>query len=98
VAFARGATNSAQKSSRIQLRTTEAQENIIKQAAAAAQKSVTTFILDAATEAAVTTLTEQRFFVLDDDTWARFTEALERPAEEKPRLKALFEEPSILEK
>jgi uncharacterized protein (DUF1778 family) len=98
VAFAREAASGAQKSSRIQLRTTKVQENLIKQGAAASQKSMTDFILDAATEAAVTALTEQRFFVLDDDAWARFTRALERPAEVKPRLKALFEEPSVLEK
>jgi uncharacterized protein (DUF1778 family) len=36
-------------------------------------------------------------FTLSDKQWKAFTEALDRPAQVKPRLRKLLAEPSILE-
>jgi uncharacterized protein (DUF1778 family) len=78
------------KASRINLRTTAAQETLIKRAAVLCHKSVTEFILDSACDAAVNSIADQRVFVLADDAWERFQNAIDRPAQDKPRLKALL--------
>jgi len=43
-------------------------------------------------------LADQRRFLLDTDQWNAFVDALDRPAQVKPRLRRLLEEPSVLEK
>jgi uncharacterized protein (DUF1778 family) len=40
---------------------------------------------------------DQMHFVLSDEQWREFTEALEQPAKHLPELERLLREPSILE-
>ncbi len=85
------------KVERLELRTSPRQAEVIRQAATVTEKTVTAFILDAATLEAQRTLADQRLFSLDPARWQRFVNALDHPAKEKPRLRALMRRPSVLE-
>ncbi|MDE3074480.1 MAG: DUF1778 domain-containing protein [Chloroflexota bacterium] len=83
---------------RLDLRVDEQREDLIRRAAQSKGRTITDFVLDAAVAEAQQVLTDRRHFAIDDDAWQRFLAALERPASEKPRLRALLERPSILER
>jgi uncharacterized protein (DUF1778 family) len=88
----------ARKEHRIHLRASERDVSNINRAAAFAGVSVSTFILESASERAERTLADQRHFVLSDKEWQAFTAALDQPAQHLPRLEKLLREPSILER
>lgn len=82
---------------RLNLRTSAAQMDLLRNAAKAADKTITQFVLDSASAAAEQTLADRRWFVLDDQQWAEFEAALDRPAVAKPRLAALMTAPDPFE-
>ena len=82
----------AARTARLGIRATPRQQMLILRAAEAVNKSVTEFILDSATDAAENTLLNQRFFLLDDDQWSKFQEALEQPAKIHAGLHELLKE------
>ena len=41
-------------------------------------------------------LADRRHFVLDDEQWQAFQQALDRPVQAKPHLKKLLTEPGVL--
>ena len=77
---------------RFQLRATASEEKLIKVAADRQGVNVTEFILRSAREKAEQSLADQTRFVLDDKRWRAFMAALDRPAQDKPRLRRLFRE------
>lgn len=85
------------KVERLELRASPGQSSAIKQAAAATAKTVTAFVLDAATIEAQRALADRRLFRLDSDRWERFVKALDRPVKEKPRLRKLMRQSSVLD-
>jgi len=89
---------SAVRSRRLGLRTTPAQAALIQRAAEATRKSVTEFVLSSVCEKAEQTLLDQRLFMVDEQTWLAFQDALGRPAHAKKGLKSLITEPAIWEK
>jgi uncharacterized protein (DUF1778 family) len=78
------------KVERLELRTSPRQAEVIRQAAIATDKTVTAFVLDAATLEAQRALADRRIFRVDAERWKRFVEALDRPAKVKPRLRELM--------
>ncbi len=86
------------KDRRFQLRATAREETLIKVAAERQGVSVTDFILSAAREKAEATLADQTRFVLNEEQWKQFMDALDRPAREKPRLRKLFRETHVAER
>jgi len=80
------------RTARLGIRATPRQQLLILRAAEAVNKSVTNFILDSACDAAENTLLNQRFFLLDDDQWKKFQEALDQPAKVNPGLQKLLKE------
>jgi uncharacterized protein (DUF1778 family) len=88
----------ARKEHRIHLRASERDVANINRAAVFAGVSVSSFIMESAAERAERTLADQRHFVLSDEQWQAFTEALDRPARHLPQLEKLLREPSILER
>jgi len=88
---------SAVRTGRLGLRTTPTQAALIQRAAAAARKSVTEFVLSSVCEKAEQTLLDQRLFMVDEQTWLAFQDALERPAQAKRGLQSLIVEPAIWE-
>ena len=83
----------AAKTERIDIRTTAAVKETLQQAASAAHKNVSEFLLDAAMTMAEETLADRRVFELDDEQWRAFQEALDRPVRRKPRLAELLNGP-----
>lgn len=85
------------KSERIEVRATPAMKALLQTAAASSHKNVTDFLLEAGLAAAEMALADRRVFQLDDERWAAFQKALDRPVKAKPRLKKLFDEKSVIE-
>jgi uncharacterized protein (DUF1778 family) len=85
------------KNVRTVIRTTPSVKRVLQEAAAAKNKTVTEFVLDAALIEAAEVIAERRLFLLDDEQWEAFTKALDAPTKPMPRLEALFREPSVLE-
>jgi uncharacterized protein (DUF1778 family) len=78
------------RSERVDLRMTPAAKRTLLQAASAANKTLTEFLLDSGMSAAFRTLADRRSFVLDDAAWQAFMAELDRPPSENPGLRALL--------
>jgi len=87
-----------QKSERIDVRTTPHVKRFLQEAAAAAHKTVTEFLLDSALTEAAEVLANRRIFFLNEKQWKEFMAALDAPASPMPRLKRLLREPGVLER
>lgn len=61
------------------------------------ERSITEFLLDAALAAAEMRLMDRTQFTLSGKEYDSFLEVLDRPVQEKPRLRRLLNEPSVLE-
>jgi uncharacterized protein (DUF1778 family) len=85
------------KSERIDVRATAPVKQLLQEAARACHKNVSEFLLDAGVNAASQTLADRRRFVLDESRWQAFQEALDRPVQDKPRLRKLLREPGALD-
>ena len=86
------------RSERIDIRTTPSVKRVLQDAAATSHKTVSEFLLDSALTKAAEVMADRRLFVLDDDQWTAFLEALDAPPQPMPRLEHLLREPSALEK
>ena len=84
------------KTGRLDVRVRAPVKQLLSDAAAAAHKSVSEFVLDAGIAAANQLLEERRRFDLPADKWAAFQAALEAPVKRRPRLKRLLNEPGLL--
>jgi uncharacterized protein (DUF1778 family) len=85
------------KAERLHLRVDAEQKALLEAASQAAGASVSTFVLKAATEAAADVLADRRVFVLDQDAWRAFDEALARPAQDVAGLGELLTAPTMLD-
>lgn len=88
-------TRDQSRDRRFQLRATASEESLIKVAADRQGVNVTEFIMRSACEKAEQALADQTRFVLDEKQWKAFMTALDRPAQDKPRLRQLFNEPHV---
>jgi len=82
---------------RINLRTTARQERLIRSGAEQRGTTLTDFIIESACLQAEHALADRNNFTLSPKDWARFVELLERPVQEKPQLRKLMSNPSVLE-
>ena len=85
------------KNERIDVRTSSAVKLLLQEAARVSHKNVSEFLLDVGITAANQALADRRLFALDDTQWAAFELALDRPVQDKPRLKDLLSTPGLLE-
>ncbi len=85
------------KAERIDIRVSSSSKALLQEAAKASHKSVSEFILDAGIIAANQTLADRRLFALDEARWSAFQDALDRPVQEKPRLRKLLRESGVLD-
>lgn len=74
-----------------------AADDLVREAAAAREQSLTEFVVAAATIEAERVLADRTRFVLDAGQWERFSELLERPPRENPGLAKLFARPDVFE-
>jgi uncharacterized protein (DUF1778 family) len=85
------------KSERIDVRASAPIKKLLQEAARSSHKSVSEFLLDAGVTAANQALADRRNFELDENQWAEFLQALERPVQAKPRLAELLSKPGVLD-
>lgn len=90
--------HSTSKSQRINFRASAEEERLIRLGAEMRGEKVTRFIVQSACTAAETAIADQKHFELAPAEFARFAEALERPAKVIPSLQKLFSEKSVLER
>lgn len=83
--------------SRINFRVTRDEEELIRAGAAVRGVTVTAYLLQIARKQAEEDLADRRFFLISREKMNAFHAALERPVQEKARLRRLFSEPSLLE-
>ena len=86
------------KSERIELRLTPSTKRIIQEAATAAHRDLSEFVLQSSLTEAEIALSRRNHFVLNAENWDKFVELLDRPATENPALRRLLTEPSALER
>jgi uncharacterized protein (DUF1778 family) len=82
---------------RIDVRVSDEQNAMIREAAALAGQTVTSFLLDAAQRRAREVIDERRDLVMSKAAFARFAEALDAPGQPVPELVELFRLPPIPE-
>ena len=86
------------RTERLNVRVTEAQARLIRLAAKEARANVSNFLVESACLRAEETLASQHHIVYNAKQWEVFIAMLDRPAEDKPRLKKLLTEPGVLER
>lgn len=86
------------RTERLNVRVTEDQARLIRLAAKETKASVSSFLVESARLRAEETLASQQHFVYSEKQWDAFTAALDRPEQDKPRLRALLNEPGILDR
>ena len=92
------ATAGKTRTERLNVRVTSNQARLIRKAAKATKANLSSFLVESACMRAEEALASQQHFVYTAKQWDAFTAALDRPAEDKPRLRALLNKPSILER
>ena len=85
------------RNAKLDLRLSPEAKEKLQAAAAASRRSVSEFVLESALVRADETLMDRSRFGLDADQWRAFLAALDAPPRELPRLKRLFQEPSVFE-
>lgn len=93
----RSTTERNQRDTRLNIRASSQQQQLIRRAATAVDKSVTEFVLESATASAKRVLADRRWFVLSDEAWADFEALLDAPATRTPKLAALLSEPTVFD-
>ncbi|WP_413742254.1 DUF1778 domain-containing protein [Sodalis sp. RH15] len=82
------------KETPINIRAKSSQRELIDMAASLLSKSRTEFVLDAACRAAEEVLLDQRLFMIDEERFSAFINALEKPVSANERLHALLDRKS----
>jgi uncharacterized protein (DUF1778 family) len=82
------------KNQRIAVRATERQEQLIRRAAEATDRSMTDFILESASMEAERVLADRRWFILNEKQWVEFNRLLDEPLSSTAKLEALANRPS----
>lgn len=75
----------------ISLRASRRQKALIDQAAAALGRNRSDFMLDTACREAEAILLDRRYLMLSEEAFGRFTEMLDTPPAENPKLRRLLE-------
>ena len=90
-------TERRQRDTRLNLRTSAQQRQLIRSAATALEKSVTDFVLESATSNAERVLADRRWFVLSEEAWTEFEALLDAPVTRTPKLATLLEKPTVFD-
>jgi uncharacterized protein (DUF1778 family) len=82
------------RETRINLRASARQVQLIRAAAAASDKTLTDFVLATAVTRAEKLLADRRYFLLSEEQWEEFERLLDAPVPATPKLDALLSAPS----
>ena len=90
------------RTERLNVRVTAAQAKLIRMAAEETETNLSAFLVESACLRAEEALAAKQHLVYSPKQWDAFVAALDRPAldakKDKPRLKKLLSEPSVLER
>lgn len=86
-----------QKDAKITLRISKGQKNVLSQAARIRHTSLSNFVLERAFQDAQDTIANQVHFLLDDEKWELFCEALEKPAQSIESVQNLLKQSTVLD-
>lgn len=70
-------------------------DDLVRRAAETTDRTLTDFVVAAATMEAERVLADRTTFVLDAEQWEKFIEILDRPERDNPGLARLFSKPSV---
>lgn len=84
----------ATKDQRVNLRASARQEQVLRRAAAATDRTMTDFILDSAVERAERVLADRRWFIASEAQWAEFERLLDSPLPATDRFEKLASRPN----
>lgn len=70
-------------------------DNLVRQAAASSQRTLTDFVVDAAVLEAERLLADRTEFALPSEQWEQFVELLDRSPRDNPGLEKLFSQSSV---
>lgn len=84
------------KAERLHLRLDAEVKALLDAASRASDTTLSTFVLSAATQAAADILADRRAFVLDEESWQIFDQALNRPPQDVAGLRDLLTTPTVL--
>lgn len=90
-------TTTTVRSEKLDLRLTADAKRTLSAAAKATHRSVSEFVLESALARAQEALPDRQHFGLDAERWRLFLEAMDAPSRTLPRVKRLFETPSVFE-
>ncbi|HEY8721969.1 DUF1778 domain-containing protein [Pengzhenrongella sp.] len=90
----RPTTTRATKSQRIEVRATERQEAVLRQASLATDRTMTDFILASAVEHAERILADRRWFTGSQEQYDEFFRLLDEPLESTEKFEKLWARPS----
>jgi uncharacterized protein (DUF1778 family) len=79
---------------RVNFRISGRQEQLIRQAAAASDRTMTDFILESVVEHAERVLADRRWFMATDEQWAELQRLLDEPLPSVDKFRALAKRPS----
>ncbi|HET6332619.1 MAG TPA: DUF1778 domain-containing protein [Polyangiales bacterium] len=85
------------RTEKLDLRLSSAAKQALRAAAAAAQRSISDFVLESALARADETLAERQRFGLDAKQWQKFMAALDAPVRTLPRAERLLNEPGVFD-
>lgn len=97
-AKARYGSEKSRRDERLAVRATREERALIADASAAAETTVSDFVLRATLAHAEEVLADRRVFRLPEDRWVAFVSLLDEPSIDRPRLRRLLTTPSILER
>ena len=86
-----------QKDERLFLRVSSSQKEVLEKAAELKHTSLSNFVLENSYAAAQEIIANQVHFILTDEQWELFNEALNSPPKEIPALKKLFSKQSVFD-
>lgn len=76
-------TQTARRTERLNIRSTERQASLLKRAAASADMTMSDFVLNSAVKEAERILADQRWFVVTGEQYDAFVDALDRPVSQE---------------
>jgi uncharacterized protein (DUF1778 family) len=91
-------TTRSARTEKLDLRLSQSAKQTLREAATAAHRSISDFVLESALARADETLADRRHFGLDSARWRAFMAALEAPVRPLPRAQRLLDEPSVFER
>jgi uncharacterized protein (DUF1778 family) len=86
------------RTERLNVRATREQARLIRLAAKETKANLSSFLIESACLRAEEALASKQHFLYTSEQWHAFTVALDRPTQNKPGLKKLLSEPSVLER